>query len=122
MFQLKIDTSYLNDENFLYHLKCLFRMGDVAGNPELSLHQKRRMDLALSYTGSALRTDLSIFALCIMGFSRFWLTVADKEIKVHRRVIRMIIPMIQRSKNDRSVRRVLPVYDNAGLGVCNGLY
>ena len=38
--------------------------------------------------------------------------MADKEIKVHRRVIRMILPMIQRAKNDRSVRRALPVYDN----------
>ena len=33
-----------------------------------------------------------------MGFSRFWLTMADKEIKVHRRVIRMIFTMIQRAK------------------------
>ena len=49
-----------------------------------------------------------------MGFNRFWLTMADKEIKVHRRVIRMIFSMIQRAKNDMSVRRALPVYDNAG--------
>ena len=34
--------------------------------------------------------------------------MADKEIKVHRRVIRMIFPM----NNDRSVCRALPVYDN----------
>ena len=47
-----------------------------------------------------------------MGFSRFWLNMAVKEIKVHRRVIRMIFPMIQRVKNDRSVQRELPVYDN----------
>ena len=47
-----------------------------------------------------------------MGFSQFWLTMADKEIKVHHRVIRMIFPMIQRAKNERSVRRALPVYDN----------
>ena len=47
-----------------------------------------------------------------MGFSRFWLTMVDKEIKVHRRVIRTIFPMIQRVKNDRSVRRALPVYNN----------
>ena len=47
-----------------------------------------------------------------MGFSRFWLTMADKEIKVHRRVIRMIFPMIHRAKNNRLVRRALPVYDN----------
>ena len=33
--------------------------------------------------------------------------------KVHRRVIRMIFTMIQRAKNDRSVRGALPVYDNA---------
>ena len=46
-----------------------------------------------------------------MGFSRYWLTMSDKEIKVHLRVIRMIFPMIQRAKNDRSVRRALPVYD-----------
>ena len=38
--------------------------------------------------------------------------MADKEIKVHLRVIRMIFPMIQRAKNDRSVPRTLPVYDN----------
>ena len=57
-------------------------------------------------------TDLSSFAHCIMGVSRFWLTMAEKEIKVHRRVIRMIFTMIQRAKNDRSVRRRLPVYDN----------
>ena len=39
-----------------------------------------------------------------MGFSRFWLTMADKEFKVHRRVIRTIFTMIQRAKNDRSER------------------
>ena len=39
--------------------------------------------------------------------------MADKEIKVHRQVIRMIFAMIQRTKNDRPVRRALPVYDNA---------
>ena len=48
-----------------------------------------------------------------MGFGRFWLTMADKTIKVHRRVIRKVFPMIQRAENDRSVRRALPVYDNA---------
>ena len=47
-----------------------------------------------------------------MGFSRFWLTMVDKEIKVHHRVLHMIFPMIQRTKNDRSVRRAPPVYDN----------
>ena len=57
-------------------------------------------------------TDLSFFALCIMGFSRFWLNMAVEEIKVHSRVIRIIFPMIQRAKNDRSVQRALPVYDN----------
>ena len=48
-----------------------------------------------------------------MGFGRFWLNMANKEIKVHvhSRVIR-IFPMIQRAKNDRSVQRALPVYDN----------
>ena len=30
-------------------------------------------------TGSALSTDLSFFGCCYMGFSRFWLTVADKS-------------------------------------------
>ena len=50
-----------------------------------------------------------------MGLSRFWLTMADKEIKVHRRVIRMIFPMIKRAKKHRSVQSVLPVYDNALL-------
>ena len=54
----------------------------------------------------------TLFALCIMGFSRFWLNMADKKIKVHRRVIRVIFPMIQRAENDRSVLRALPVYDN----------
>ena len=43
--------------------------------------------------------------------------MADKEIKVHRRVIRMIFPMIQRAKNDRSVRRALPVYDSEEIHV-----
>ena len=43
-----------------------------------------------------------LFILCIMGLSRFWLNMADKEIKIHRQVIR-INPMIQRAKNDRSV-------------------
>ena len=38
--------------------------------------------------------------------------MADKTIKVHRRVTRMIFPIIQSAKNDRSVRRALPVYDN----------
>ena len=37
------------------------------------------------------------FTLCIMKFSRFWLNVVDKEIKVHHRVI-CIFPMIQRAK------------------------
>ena len=37
--------------------------------------------------------------------------MADKEIKVHRPEIRMVFPMIQRVKNDRSVWRALPVYD-----------
>ena len=46
-----------------------------------------------------------------MGFSRVWLTMAEKEIKVQ--VFRMVFPMNQRAKNDRSVRRALPVYDNA---------
>ena len=46
-----------------------------------------------------------------MGFSWFWLTMADKEIKVHRPEIRMVFPMIQRVKNNRSVWRALPVYD-----------
>ena len=44
--------------------------------------------------------------------------MADKEIKVHRRVIRMVFPRIQRAKNDRSVRRALPVYDNALNSFC----
>ena len=47
-----------------------------------------------------------------MGFSRYWLNMADKKIKVHRRVIRMIFPMIRRAENGRSVLRALPVYDN----------
>ena len=34
-----------------------------------------------------------------MGFSRFSLTMADKEFKVHHRVICMIFPMIERAKN-----------------------
>ena len=38
--------------------------------------------------------------------------MADKEIKVHDRVICMIFSMIQRAKNDRSLQRALPVYDN----------
>ena len=46
-----------------------------------------------------------------MGYSQFCLNMADKN-KVHRRVIRMIFLMIQRAENDRSVWRVLPVYDN----------
>ena len=75
------------------------------------------LGVSIVVTGSALRTDLSIFALCIMGFSRFWLTMADKEIKVHRRVIRMILPIIQRAKNDRSVQRALPVYDNGAFRI-----
>ena len=40
----------------------------------------------------------------------------SKKIKVHRRVIRMIFPLIQRAKNDRSAGKVLPVYDNALMG------
>ena len=31
----------------------------------------------------------------------------------------MIFPMTQRAKNDRSVRRALPVYDNAIPGACS---
>ena len=50
-----------------------------------------------------------------MGFSRFWLTMAVKEIKLHRRVICMIFPIIQRAKNDRSVWTALLVYDNVSL-------
>ena len=47
-------------------------------------------------------TDLSFFALCIMGFSQLWLNMADKEIKVHRREIRMIFPMTQSEKRQVS--------------------
>ena len=36
---------------------------------------------------------------------------------IHRRVIRVIFTMIQRTKNDRSVRSALPVYDNALISV-----
>ena len=72
----------------------------------------------LSETGSALSTDLSFFALRIMGFSRFRLTMADKKIKVHRRAIRMIFSMIQRAEDDRSVLRALPVYDNVSYTHC----
>ena len=43
--------------------------------------------------------------------------MADKEIKVNRRVIRMIFPMIQRAKNDRLVQRALPVYENASTAL-----
>ena len=49
-----------------------------------------------------------------MEFSRFWLNMADKEIKVHSLVIR-IFPVIQRAKNDRSVQRKLPVYENVAI-------
>ena len=50
--------------------------------------------------------------------------MADKELKVHRRIICMIFPMIQRAKNDRSVRRALPVYDNEQIvyTYCTVLY
>ena len=44
------------------------------------------------------------FAICMMGFSRLWLNIADKDIKVHTE----IFPMIQRAKNDRSVQGALP--------------
>ena len=37
--------------------------------------------------------------------------MADKEIMVYRRVIRMIFPMIQRAKSGRSLWRALPVYN-----------
>ena len=43
----------------------------------------------------ALHTDLLHFIFCNMGFIQFWINVVDKEIKVHRRVIQMIFPMIQ---------------------------
>ena len=66
----------------------------------------------LSYTGSAVRIDLSFFARCIMGFRRFLANNDGQKIKVHRRIIRMVFPMIQRAKNDRAVLRALPVYDN----------
>ena len=60
---------------------------------------------ALNFSSTtALRTDLSFFALCIIGLSQFWLNMAGQETKVHRRVIPMIFPMIQRAKNDRLVR------------------
>ena len=52
-----------------------------------------------------------------MGISQFWLHMADKEIKIHRRVIRMIFPMIQRAKNNRSVRTALYVDDNGVTAV-----
>ena len=82
-----------------------------------------------------------------MGFSRFWLIMANQDhtrriitfvsllhillketsarerdiivlnnggqkIKIHRRVIRMIFPMIQRAENDRAILGALPIYDN----------
>ena len=39
--------------------------------------------------------------------------MADKEIKVHRRVIQMIFPMSQMSNNDRSVQSACLFYNNA---------
>ena len=44
------------------------------------------------------RKQVALSALCIMEFSRFSLNMADKKIKVHRQV--MILPIIQRVKND----------------------
>ena len=51
--------------------------------------------------------------LVLWELGNFWLNMAAKEIKVHRRIrcIRMEFPMIQRAKNDRSVQKALPVYD-----------
>ena len=48
-----------------------------------------------------------------MGFSN-----GGQKIKVHRR---MVFPMIQRAGNYRSVRRALPVYDNA-MKLCQKAY
>ena len=50
-----------------------------------------------------------------MGFNQFWVNMAEKEIKVHRRVIRLIFPMIQRTKNNKSVQRAIPVYNNSQM-------
>lgn len=41
---------------------------------------------------------MSFFALCIMGFSQFWLNMVGHEIKAHRRVIHMVFPVIERAK------------------------
>ena len=105
------------------YTKTFWTWNFASGRCEPDLHLKFRTRsfrtrtfctgmLPLLLTGSALCTDLSLFALSIMGYSQFWLYMADKEIKLHRRVIRMIVPMIHRAKNDRSVRRAQPVYDN----------
>ena len=49
---------------------------------------------------------------CIIGFSQFWIHMADKEIKGHRRVIQMIFPMIQMAKYDRPVQSACLFYEN----------
>ena len=56
--------------------------------------------------------DLSWFTQCIMGFIQFWINIADKEIKVHQRVIQ-IFPMIESENKDRPVQSACLFYDNA---------
>ena len=51
--------------------------------------------------------DLSQFAQCIMRIlNPIWINMPDREIKVHRRVIQMIFPMIESANNDRPVENV----------------
>ena len=56
------------------------------------------------------------FSHCIMRFIQFWINMADKEIKVHWRVIQMIYHVTQMANNDRLVQSACLFYDNA---LCN---
>ena len=65
--------------------------------------------ISMSWTGSALRTDLSIFAICIMGFSRFW--HQDTSLSNPHNISNDS----KGEKRKRSVQIAQPVYDNGKI-------
>ena len=50
-----------------------------------------------------------------MGYSYCWLHMADKEIKVHRRVIRMILSHESNGMNDCPMHSACLFYDNGKM-------
>ena len=63
-------------------------------------------------TAGTFCTQLPDFSLCIMGLSLIWLNMTDKEIRVHRQVIRMKISQLTAKnvvwcRKDNSLRQCI---------------